>query len=492
MNEGKPVKKPIHRAKIQALFAATALALAACGGSDDDAPAPAPAPTPAPAPAAPTLDKVKALFAKEAGLWASSVPSGEQAFSIVDSCYLTNGANKAMRIAALDPAANGYRVGVKFENIEILAERDVTNADGSLRHEVDVRYDEAYTDGTRDTALRAWLISGSSAGTAECTQPTTSDELRHLGNRRLVGFNMNPRNVFVRNHKLDGTGPSTPEETLRREVRVNISDPGGRATYAIVSGPGFPSGKWKMLSPRTIREAPEMQGKTGNQNLGDNDNFRICNAPADARYTSENADCVGRGVGGDSAAYSVNSPLDAKKIEDADNSFNAWGFSATATYTVAVYADDGWKTPNGQAGKTPIATYTTTVGALPYTFAQMVAHPDMAPSVDTSSMDLSQMAAAARASGGTVDLTLKQPKAMAGEAPMTTSFAYFYEHGPKTGATGAWPRVRALNTAYPAAGKVSVRIPGKPEAASEVTYGELWLNGTDRNGRVVARSTTFN
>ena len=42
------------------------------------------------------------------------------------------------------------------------------------------------------------------------------------------------------------------------------------------------------------------------------------------------------------------------------------------------------------------------------------------------------------------------------------------------------------------AGKVSVRIPGKPEAASEVTYGELWLNGTDRNGRVVARSTTFN
>ena len=49
----------------------------------------------------------------------------------------------------------------------------------------------------------------------------------------------------------------------------------------------------------------------------------------------------------------------------------AQGWTAGGSYTFAVYNDDGWKTINGQAGRTPIATYTTTLKRLPYTFVEM-------------------------------------------------------------------------------------------------------------------------
>lgn len=425
-------------------------------------------------------------------MFASGMPSAEQAYSQDDACMLSNGSTHAMRVAAYNPAAALYRVGVRFENVQVLAERNTTNADGSARRELDVTYDEVYADGTADRAIRNTLVSGSSAGTAGCTTPSTGSNLRFLGNHRVVGFSMTPRNVYYSNYKLsDGASAATPQQ-VRREIRVNVSDPGQRATYAIVSGQGFASGKWKMLSPRVARDAPEMQGRVGNQNYQDGDNFRICLVPTGATYSAEAADCAGAGVGGDNGGVTA-SLTDAADIAAKDAQFNGWNFSADAVYTVNVYADDGWKTVNGQAGKTPIATYTTRMGALPYTLAQMAAHTTMAPRVATSSMTPAQMASAIRGAGGTATLTLDQPVAMAGESPLTTSFAYAYEHGPKVGATGAWPRVRAIKTTYPTAGNaLSVEIPGQPVGAGSVTYGEVWLNGTDRNGRVIANSFTFN
>lgn len=472
--------------KLHALAAAVTMGLVACGGGDDPAPTP---PTPMS-----TLDKVKAFLAQDASLWATAVPSAEQIFARHDSCSLNNGSSREMRIAAFNTSAAAYRKGVKFENVEVLAERSTTNSDGSTRQEVDIRFDEAYADGTRDDAIRTTLISGSSAGTPGCAAPTATDELRWWGNRRLVGFSVGPRNIFYNNVKLaDGTATAAPQ-SLRREIRLSVNDPGLRASYAIVSGPGLASGAWKMLSPKTIRDAPEMQGKPGNQNFLDSDNFRVCLVPNGVGYSAAAADCTGQGVGSDAAGVTVSSPIDSAKLAAADDMFNSWGVSAGAQYSVAVYADDGWKTVNGQAGKTPIATYTTTLGAMPHTLARMAAEPTMAPAIASNSMTVAQMAEAMRGTGGTANLTLRQPRDVAGEALVRISYINAYEHGPKAGATGSWPRVRAFNLSYtePNANVLSALIPGKPADAGGVTYGELFLNATDRNGRNVASAMAFN
>ena len=272
----------MHRARLSVLFAAAALAVAACGGGDDDdAPAPGPAPTPTPTPTPPpspqpnTLDKVKSKLEQQSSLWATAVPSAEQNFAHHDSCYLNNGLSKDMRIAGFNPDSAAYLVGFKFDNIEVRDERQTTNSDGSARHEVDVQYDEVYADGTANKGIRTTLISGSSAGTRGCATPTVSDEFRHMGNQRIAGFTMNPRNIIITRNKLSDGAAVDGATSIRREVRVNVTDPGRRATYAIVSGPGFASGKWKMLAAHVIRDAPEMQGKPGNANYSDTDNFRF-------------------------------------------------------------------------------------------------------------------------------------------------------------------------------------------------------------------------
>ena len=491
----------MHRARLSVLFAAAALAVAACGGGDDDdAPAPGPAPTPTPTPTPPpspqpnTLDKVKSKLEQQSSLWATAVPSAEQNFAHHDSCYLNNGLSKDMRIAGFNPDSAAYLVGFKVDNIEVRDERQTTNSDGSARHEVDVQYDEVYADGTANKGIRTTLISGSSAGTRGCATPTVSDEFRHMGNQRIAGFTMNPRNIIITRNKLSDGAAVDGATSIRREVRVNVTDPGRRATYAIVSGPGFASGKWKMLAAHVIRDAPEMQGKPGNAIYSDTDNFRICAVPSGSQYSSEAADCAGQGVGSDGSGVNVGGAFDPAAVQASDNLFNSWGFSTTAPYTVQLYNDDGWKTVNGQAGKTPIATYTTRLSALPYTLAQSVSHArTMSPTAASSSLSPTEIAAAMRGGGAATTVTLRNPQPLAGEPAMATSFVYGYVHGPKTGATGAWPRVRSIMVSYPAPGAntLSMAIPGKPEAASAVTYGELWFNGSDRNGRVVAHQMQF-
>ena len=110
-----------------------------------------PAPPP-PAPAqATTQQLVQQYYDTAQKVTASGLPAkGEDRYSFFDACALNNGRTKSSYISSWDATASGnaYTAGRTFSNIQIVAERKTTNADGSARHEVDVTVDTKYTDGT--------------------------------------------------------------------------------------------------------------------------------------------------------------------------------------------------------------------------------------------------------------------------------------------------------------------------------------------------------
>ncbi|HRQ66914.1 MAG TPA: hypothetical protein PKZ76_18950 [Xanthomonadaceae bacterium] len=470
------------RLLVQSISAAVVLTLVACGGSGDDA-----APTPEPPAPPTTLERVQAYLAAEQRLWATEVPSGEQAFAASDSCYLTNGATKEMRIATYNASSAAFRKGFRFENVEILEERQTTNADGSARHEVDVRYDEVFTGGTSTKGIHTTLIAGSSAGTPGCATPTTGEDMRSLGNRRILGAVVQARNISYSYNRLsDGTPQDNPTQ-LRRELRWNITDPSGVATYVVISGPGRNGDgtpfSMKYISPRMMREAPELQGVVGSATYLDTDSFVRCRSNAnDGVANADTADCVGLGGTGTGWGVRLNPPYSAERIAQVDTIFESLGFEAGGQYTIAVYNDDGWKTVNGQAGKTPIATLTALTDRLPYTLAEMTASPAAHPVIAVSSLTPAQLVEGFKTTGGVLDLTWTAAEAPAGAAPMAIASTYTHRQGPKTDAA-PWPRVRGSLVQWPAPGALSLELPfeGKPEGASATSYAEYAIQYTDRN-----------
>jgi hypothetical protein len=422
--------------------------------------------------------------------------------SAFDSCLRDNGNTTASIAADWDSptsttkAFNAFAVGYTDTNFAIQSQTDTTNTDGSTRSIVRVTSDRTYTDGTSQRGRTTALIYGSSAGA--CATPTNANGLRFWGNQRIAQFDMQARNARQTNLVLatGAVNATTPEQT-RREIRFNVRDPANIATYAIITGPGpaGPSGQpfsFKMLSPRVARDAPEMAGKAGNANYLDTDSFRYCNSGVAGVPTADIANCTTSGVNGDNWGWTMTTLLlDGPAQASADASFLAQGWSAaTNAYTVNFYNDDGWKTVNGQVGKTPIATYTTTLPRLPYTFAEMYAvnlgyadfnaDPAVYATGDAAALDA---VTKLKGPGGPLPLVGLLCRTPAGGAKMVISDMYGFNQGPNQ-TTGAFPRTRQNNTVVLSSSTTSatVTLPGLASTMTSVTFGEVGLSCTDRRG----------
>jgi hypothetical protein len=226
------------------LIAGAVLALTACGGGgggDNEVTPPVAPPTQT------TQELVQKYMDARQALTATQLPAkGTERFAHLDDCYLGNGSSKERLVTHWDEnqtqvqASNAYQIGRSFENLQILAERKATNADGSARHEVDISYDEKFTDGTSTRDQRETLIAGSSSGT--CATPRNAAEMRSLGNQRVVSVGLVSRNRANVIRQLSDGEPSSSPFHLRREVQFGISDPARLATYAIVSWPSAQAG----------------------------------------------------------------------------------------------------------------------------------------------------------------------------------------------------------------------------------------------------------
>lgn len=451
------------------------------------------------------LSDVQTLFQSFNAMWANGVPAnGAAVTALTDGCYLHNGATKAMDVATVDgdyarwAGANAYRVGAVRTNASIRAVRNSTNGDGSARREIDVQYDIRYADGTTDSAVLSTLISGSSYGS--CATAQTASTLRWFGNRRLAHFEPQGRNLVLRAYKLaDGSLIST---TLRREIGFHVKDPAGVATYAVVSGAGPRSTSGtqtlsfsiKLLSPRVMRSDPAVAGKRGNYtNWLDTDSFRVCRSATSTASNAALADCAGQGAHG--WAYGVSFNPATQQLAASDTSFNGLGFGGS--YTVKLYNDDGWKTINGHADKTPVATYTTELTQLPYTFASLASASDPAARYAAASMspDTAGVAALLRSgAAGQVNLQWSPPVPPDGTAFRLSELGEYFE-GPLAGGASATvpPGQRWYVTSYPATTSTQAAMPitAAPATITGKTYGEVDIWYSNRNGARIGLIHTF-
>ena len=498
-----------------AVLCSAVLALAACGGGDDNGatpapapapaptpapapaptptpapsptPAPAPAPTPAPAPALPaTADLIPQYVAAVNAVTATAVPAtGAKRYPLRDSCYLHNGRTKAFVVAEWDAAPaqsqldDAYLIGRTIGNVQVLAEREIKNSDGSARREVDISFDDTYQDGTKATAQTDTLIVGSSQDS--CDTPQTGNSLRTFGNRFIVGAAVHSRNRVTISRQLANGNPSTSNPvTVGRDLMFTVTDASQKATYVVVSwtANGQPR-SLKFLSPRISRDASEMQGLPGTANYLDTDRFRNCiSSSGDADAVT--ADCTKLGIQNSNWGTTA-TDMSATGLATADTRFATW---VASEFSFQVYADDGWKTVNGQQGKTPIATYKVPLKNNSYPLTQMsTANYPQILSISPSEADI---AAAFRGAGGTAQVTLQGATPPSGGLPLARTNLSSFRQGSKEGSANGRPTVRTLGMdATVAADGKSASIPfgGKPEGASATTYAEFSLNHSDRNGR---------
>lgn len=491
LQKGRHTMTPHPAAWRHALIASAALALTACGGGDDETPTPPPPPQPT------TLEMVQKYVQSTQDLTAKQLPStGAERFALLDACYLGQGNTKASLIAGWDAttqAFSAHLVGLTITNVEIVNERKTTNADGSSRHEVDVRFDEKYTDGTTATGQTETLVAGSTSGT--CATPQNSADLRALGDQRVVSVRLVSRNISRMFHRLsDGEPRGTGQ--VRREIRFRVNDPGNKASYAVVSWASASGPRsLKLLSPRIARDAPEMAGKPGNATYADTDPFRICGSESNfSTANAATADCTQFGVTAENWGSWENTPYTQEKLVAADQRFASWAPDANTEVTFQIYADDGWKTVNGQQGKAPIATYKTKLKNMPHALADMAGAPAAYPLPTGSSLSNADIVAAAKGSGGSTNLSWTAAQPPSGGLPLVASDLYFYRQGPSATGSGGYPTIRATGSMPLASGATSSALPigGKPEGASATNYAEWGLTYVDRNGRQVFLNIQFN
>lgn len=480
-----------------ALLVSATLALAACGGGSDNA---TPAPTPTPPPPAPTAEELANGYIQAlTQLTAQTVPAkGEDRYALLDACYLGQGNTKDRLIAnwnaspAQTQANNAYLVGRSYQNMAVVTERKSTNADGSARREIDISYDEVFADGSSATKQTETLITGSSADS--CATPQTGDGVRAMGNRRKFTINLIGRNLYQINNNLsDGTAIN---QRVRREMRIRLADPAELATYAIVTWPSGIAGaaplSLKMLSPRLVREAAEMQSKPGNGNYANTDFFRICGS--DSGFTTSDAstaNCTQFGTTGENWGASVNAPFTATSLADGDRRFEAYGFTAGAQMQIQLFNDDGWKTVNGQQGKTPVASYTVTLSSVPYTFMALGTAPASYTYFDELSLSNAAIAAALRGSGASLTAKWTPAVAPAGYGKLVATDLGVFRQGPSA-TTGQLVRVNTPFVPVASATSGTISIGGKIDGTTGTTYGEYSLTYSDRSGHQVTVSQRFN
>ena len=467
----------------------------------------------APAPGAPpptALEQVKAFLALFDASLANSFPgTGVSRAAFTDSCYLEDGTTKAVSIALFDQdrvlsgEQNKFRIGSTRTNVQVLAERNITNPDGSKRREVDVQYDVNYLDGTKfsdsNPALVTTLIAGSSAGSVMvpgtvCSTPESGTNLRFFGNRAVVSAIVRPFNERYERYNLATGMPLASAVDYNKWVQFRITDNSNFAKYVIVKGPGLPAAGYKMVSPRIQRDDPLFAGKRGNfVNWLDTDNFRICRNSLNGGNGRDGAlaDCVGFGAAGNNQGV-FNRPADL-----ADSEFAALNFVAGGSYTFAVHNDDGWKTINGQASQTPIATYTRVLRRLPYSAVALAgAGPgsDLYPHI-TSSKTPVELAAIFRSKlADTTNLSWTALGTMPDGAKYGFGFVCSFEDGPANMALNFWPRSRQFQCVYPANGALSTAnfpIPAAAAVLVEPRYAEIGVDYANRNSGFVGSKVSF-
>ena len=494
----------ISRAFKVSSIAAAAL-LAACGGGDSVSPTPLLGVAPSQEAA---LDATKGVLVKLDVLRSSSPTSSSAYFALTDGCYLADGRSKAY-IAAdfdVDPLAIASRqfvVGSTHTAPQVVAERSITNADGSTRREIDIKYVVNYQDGTKVEVAGDTIVSGSSSGAkladaSTCATPDNKTDWRFYGNRRMVQTFVNATNERIERTALATGLPLSPAVVYSKYISLGVSDPAKVATYAIITGPGLgidaagtfngTPGSFKLLSVRLLRSAPELAGKSGNViDLLDTDSFRSCNNAAGTRSAQAGtANCAvdgTRGNGFGSFNSASGSALDA--------GFAFFNVNAGDVYTINVYNDDGWKTVNGQAGKTPIATYTSTLAALPLSAATLAGTgptADLFARVTSSTKTAAEIATAIRTKGAiSTGQTWTSPGTMPDGRAVALSRSYSSESG-QANSTGAnYPASSKTDFGYPGslATSTTVNIPAPVAALVVPTFAETALQYANRNGNSI-------
>ena len=499
----------ISRAFKVSSIAAAAL-LAACGGGGDSvSPTPTPTPPVSVAPSTePALDAAKGILAKLDVLRSSAPTSSSAYLALNDGCYLADGRSKAY-IAAdfdVDPlavASRQFEIGSTRTAPQVVAERSSTNADGSTRREIDIKYVVNYQDGTKNETAADTIVSGSSSGAkladaSTCATPDSKTDWRVYGNRKVVQTFVNATNERIERTALSTGLPLSPAVVYSKHISLGVQDPAKVATYAIITGPGLgvdaagtvngTPGSFKLLSVRLLRSAPELAGKRGNViDLLDTDSFQSCsNAAGTGSASADTANCAvdgTRGNGFGSFNIASGSALDAR--------FAFFNVNAGDVYTINVYNDDGWKTVNGQAGKTPIATYTGTLAALPLSAATLAGTgptADLFARVTASTKTPAEIATAIRTKAAiSTGQTWSAPGAMPDGRAVALSRNWSFESG-QANATGAtWPGSSKINISYPGslATSTTVNIPAPVAALVNPTYAETTLQYVNRNGNSI-------
>lgn len=446
------------------------------------------------------VNLVNAYLARVDAMHATDITSSAVVQPLLDACYLNSGMSRTAEMTGLDNSASARaslnrKRGSSRRNAEILAERHMINPDGSARREIDVRYELVYADGAVQTTTER-LIQGSSAGTktavGACATPQVSQELRSLGNQRIVGTSVTSISFLLDRYKLvDGTPLTTAARQYRSEIRFNILDPGGHATYATISGPGIVGSAYKMVSPRLLRSAPEFVGKIGNfVDWSDTDTFKACRNPTDSNYADAAvADCTTNGAASNVWRATNTTPATV------DASFATYGFQAGGQYTIKVYNDDGWKTVNGQANKTPLATYTTRLNRLPASAAELAAMGTSAYPSSSFSKTPVEIAAMVRAkAAGSLGAT-EVRKAMVSSASLPWTNVYYFVQGATAASTASnfYPASRFNPGITPAVGATTTTldISAGPAAMTLPTYGEVGMVWDDLSGFSVRGVLTF-
>lgn len=438
-------------------------------------------------------------MADSQNMFATSVPAtGAARFADYDACYLSNGRDKTYQVSNWDnnleqaKANNAYQIGRVISNIQIVEERKTTNADGSERLEVDVRFDTQFKDGTKSVAAVETLVAGSTSGV--CATPQTGTAMRFFGNQQKFATDLVARNrVDVYRKLADGSTPVAPASQfrMRREVSFGVTDPNKLATYAVVS---WGSKSMKLLSPRILREAPEMSEVRGSGTFSDTNAFRQCRTSANnTEANAAIADCVKLGSTGDAwGSAGGYDKTDAASMAAIDTAYAQTGLTKGTEVTYAFYNDDGWKTVNGQQGKTPIAIYKRKLRNDSYPAAQIAV--DMYPMIKTISPLEPSLAASFKSTGGTAIANLQAAKAPAGGLPMVLNSVTSFRQGPKIESTSGNYNIRGSKSAAFEPGATTVTMPfdGVPTGAKSTTYGEFTITYIDRNSREMVYSLQFN
>ena len=258
-----------------------------------------------------------------------------------------------------------------------------------------------------------------------------------------------------------------------------------------------------MLSPRLFASEPSLATKTGNFTSYTADStFSFCrNANGTFPDTAATANCTDGGARSTRFGVTMNLPLIATGGTTDQAAFFDTLLSAngivTGTYTFKIYNDDGWKTTGGQAGKTPIATYTAQLDSLPISFVGMnvTSNPDNDKFPKISSPSSPAAGAASITAGLAYPASIGwTPPLFVATNPFKVAFVEGYADGTVATTGFGWPRVFSFTDIYPGNNVTTgmINVQANPINLGYKTYAEVQVNYTNRNGTRIRSIVSFN